>query len=308
MHSTTRIGAELPDGQYRLLVPVFEDVAPMDTERGLQTAAAIARERGGGLVVCYITTVSRQTPLDTVRSDGQVLIEAREAVTEFVEIATEMDVPVMGRIHLTRERSGSILNAVAEYECDGVLLTSEAGRSQRRRLLSGATVEKVVARAECEVFVEKQAAEETQIAHILLAVSGGPHSGLAAKTARALALDADARVDIVHFLGEDATADERDERDDGERIVGAAERALFSVDRTLELDSTANVAEAIIARSDEYDVTVLGSPTGGLLEQFVFGTVPDSVNQRSENAVVMAQQDTGSASVYDRWVAGDPAE
>jgi nucleotide-binding universal stress UspA family protein len=305
MHSTTRIGAELPDGQYRLLVPVFEDIEPMDTERGLQTAAAIARERGGGLVVCYITTVARQTPLDAVRSDGQVLIEAREAVTEFVEIATEMDVPVMGRIHLTRERSGSILNAVAEYECDGVLLTSEAGRSQRRRLLSGATVEKVVARAECEVFVEKQAAEETPIAHILLAVSGGPHSGLAAKTARALALDADARVDIVHFLGEDATDDERE---DGESIVGAAERILFSVDRTLELDSTANVAEAIIARSDEYDVTVLGSPTGGLLEQFVFGTVPDSVNQRSENAVVMAQQDTGSTSVYDRWVAGDPVE
>lgn len=303
--NTTRIGTELSNGQYRLLVPVSADVAPTDTERRLRTAAAITCERGGGLVVASIATFARQTPLDAVPPDNPVLVEAHETTEELVELAAEMDVPAAGHVHLTHEESGSVLDAVEKYECDGVSLTVEAGSSQRRRLLSGATVEKVVARAECEVFVEKQAEDETPIARILLAVSGGPHSGLATETARALALDADARVEVVHFLTEDATEDERDE---GEQIVAAAERALSGVDRTLELQNTANVAETIVARSEEYDLTVLGSPTSGLLSQFVFGTVPDSVNRQSENAVVMAQEDTGSTSAYDRWVAGDPTE
>jgi nucleotide-binding universal stress UspA family protein len=305
MNATTRIGAGLADDQYRLLVPVSEDIESTDAERRLRTAAAIVRERDGGLVVCHITAFARQTPLDAVSPDNPTLVEAHEAVSGFVEFATRMDVPAVGHVHLTHAESRSVLDAVEKYDCNGVILAVAADRPQRRRLLSGATVEEVVARADCDVFVEKQATDETPIRRLLLAVSGGPHSEPATKTARALALDSGARVDVVHFLDTDATADERDE---GENIVAAAERALTGVDRTLKLEGVANVAETIVARSDEYDVTVLGSPTGGLLSQFVFGTVPDTVNQRSENAVLMAQRDTGSTSVYDRWVAGDPTE
>lgn len=305
MKQITRIGTELPEGQYSLLVPVSAGTAPANTERWLRTAAAITSERGGGLVVCYVATFARQTPLDAVPSDDPTLVAARETATECIEFAEEMGVPAAGRIHLTHAESGSVLDAVEKYECDGVVLAVEASGSQRRRLLGGATVEKVVARAECEVFVEKQASGETPIREVLLAVSGGPHSGLAAQAARALALDADATVDVVHFLGEDAA----DERNEGENIIEAAEHVLSGVKRIeTAVESTDKVAETIIARSDEYDVTVLGSPTSGLLEQFVFGTVPDAVNQRTENAVVMAQDDTGSTSLYDRWILGDPTE
>ena len=224
----------------------------------------------------------------------------------FVEIAGEMGAPATGHIHLSHQESPSVLDAVEKYDCDGVLLTVEAGRSQRRRLLSGDATEKVAARAECDVFVEKQAAEDTPIQQILLAVSGGPHSELAAKTARAVASGVDARIEVIHFLGQNAT---QAEQENGEQIIETAERALFD-NRQVEtkLERTDHIAEAIIDRSDEYDVTVLGSPTSGLLEQFVFGTVPDSVTQQSENAVVMAQHDTGSTSMYDRWIAGDPTE
>src|SRR5699024_5443355 len=118
--------------------------------------------------------------------------------------------------------------------------------------------------------------------------------------------DAGASVDIVHFTADDVDDDERDE---GMRILEAAEHVLTGVDRVATArESTGNVAETIVDRSDDYDVTVLGSPTSGLLEQFVFGTVPDSVSRGTENAVLMAQADTGATSAYDRWIAGDPIE
>ena len=306
MSTETQLGAEISAEQYRLLVPLSTEVTSGSAERRLRTAAAIARERGGGVVVCYMATVARQTPLNGVPPDHPILVEAHETTEAFVESAIGTDVPAMGRVHLSHDESQSVLDAVETYECDGVALSIEAGRSQRRRLLSGDTTEKVVARADCEAFVEKQAVDETPIQRILLAVSGGPHSELAAKTARALAIDSTARVDVVHFLGRDASATERNE---GEHIIETTERTLVGIERVeTRLESTENVVEAIVARADEYDVTILGAPTEGLLEQFVFGTVPDSVNQGSENAVVMAQQDTGSTSVYDRWITGDPPE
>lgn len=306
MDSTIRFGTELSADQYRLLVPVTEDIEVENARRRLRIAAAIAGERGGGLVVSYVVAFAQHTPLSAVPADHPVLVEARDAATEFVEIAAETGVPVVGHIDLAHDRAESVLTAVAEYGCDGVILAIETGRSQRRRLLVGSAIEKIAARVDCEVFVEKQATDETPIERIFLAVSAGPHSGLAAKTAHALAADAAASVDVVHFLDEGATEDERKE---GQIIITAAERALCGVERVeTDRESTENVAETIIIRSNEYDVTVLGSPTSGLLEQFVFGSVPDSVTQRSESAVVMTQQDTGTTSVYDRWIAGDPPE
>lgn len=306
MNPAPRHGSDLSEGQYRLLVPTSTEDTSEDAERRLQIAAAIARERGGGLVIACTATFARQTPLDGIPPDNPTLAEAHEVTAAFVETAEKTSAPASGHVHLTHHESSSVLDAVEKYDCDGVLLTVEAGRSQRRRLLSGDTTEKVAARAECDVFVEKQAAEDTPIQQILLAVSGGPHSEVAARTARAIASDVDARIDVVHFLDQDAT---QADQENGEHIIERAERALFDNGQVdTKLERTDHVAEAIIDRSDEYDVTVLGSPTSGLLEQFVFGSVPDSVNQQSENAVVMAQHDTGSTSVFDRWIVGDPTE
>ena len=253
--------------------------------------------------------VPRSTPLDAISEDDTLSIEAHEELAELLAIARETGTEADGLVYWTRDEAESILNAVENENCDGVVLATQAEHSQRRRLLSGDTVEKVLARTECDAFTEKRGergdvGEETPIERILLATSGGPHARLTADTARALALAADAHVDIVHFLGENSRAESRE---DGEAILGAAQRILSGVENVeIELaEALGDVAEAIVTRSNEYDKTVLGSPTGGLLRQSAFGTVPESVNRQSESGVVVAQQDTGGASMYDRWIAGD---
>jgi nucleotide-binding universal stress UspA family protein len=137
-------------------------------------------------------------------------------------------------------------------------------------------------------------------------VSGGPHSGLAIETARALAIESSARVDVVHLLEESATEEEWEE---GATLLRAAEELLEDVDHVdTHLLAVDDVTTAIVTRSEAYDLTVLGAPTAGLLEQFVFGTVPDSVAQRTENTVVMAKHRMGGSSRYHRWIASDADE
>ena len=259
----------------------------------------LAREREGTLTVLYLATVPQSTPLDAISEDDALSIEAHEELAELLAIARETGTEADGLVYWTCDEAESILNAVENENCDGVVLATQAEHSQRRRLLSGDTVEKVLARTECDAFTEKRGekgdvGEETPIERILLATSGGPHARLAA----------DAHVDIVHFLDENPRAESRE---DGEAILGAAQRILSGVENVeIELaEAPGDVAEAIVTRSNEYDKTVLGSPTGGLLRQSAFGTVPESVNRQSESGVVVAQQDTGGASIYDRWIVGD---
>lgn len=110
---------------------------------------------------------------------------------------------------------------------------------------------------------------------------------------------------IVHFFGGNPSADEQEEANE---VLHAAESVLGDLEHETALISTRSVPEAIVTHSNEYDLTVLGAPTKGLLEQFIFGTVPDSVNQRTENAGVMTKQQTGRTSAFQRWITGDTTE
>lgn len=115
MSAVEQFGDDLSDDQYRLLVPIFDTVTPENVRRRLRTAGAIAHERGGGLIVCYIATVARQTPLDAISADDPVLTEAHEATSEFVDFAAKTEAPVVGYTHLTHETSGSVLNMIGKY-------------------------------------------------------------------------------------------------------------------------------------------------------------------------------------------------
>lgn len=296
---------ELPASDYRLFVPVLEGVARDDLELLVNTGEALVSDRDGTMLLGCLATFPRQTPLDTITADDEAVAEAQERLEELLDFASMASVTVSGVVGLTHREWRSILDLVEKYDCDGVLMTIDPTKTKQRRLLTGSTVEKVVGRAECDVFVEKQRSIDAPIRSVLLAVSSGPHSGLAAETARLVARATGARVDAVHFLDEDHTDSDREA---GERIVSAAERVLDDVD---DLESNllvaSDTAEAIVVRSGEYDLTVLGAPTSGLLRQLTFGTVLDRVEQESPNAVLMTKRNVGSRSAYDRWIGGDPS-
>lgn len=64
---------------------------------------------------------------------------------------------------------------------------------------------------------------------------------------------------------------------------------------------TSDAVEGIVANAKDYDTTVLGAPMNGLFKQYIFGTVPDTVQQESANTVLMTRQHTNRLA-YDRWI------
>ncbi len=294
------VTADIHESRYRLLVPVLAESTAEETERLFETAAALVHDREGDLLVQCLVRVPGPTPTELLTEDDSFIRERHEMAEQLLEAATTHGISADAVVSLTGEEARAVLGVADQYNCDGILLEVSGDRSQRRRLLAGDAVEKIEARAECDVFVEKPAVETTALESILLTVSGGPHSGLATETARAVALHSGARIDAVHFMSDSADEEGVDE------VLRATAGILNEVERTtVDLVTTDRVGEEIVTRSAEYDLTVLGAPTMGLLRQFVFGTVPDSVAQNADEAVLMVKRATGNTSAYARWIAGD---
>ncbi|MGM0606326.1 MAG: universal stress protein [Halobacteriota archaeon] len=128
------------------------------------------------------------------------------------------------------------------------------------------------------------------LASILVPVTDGPNSPLAVETGVALARAYDAALDLFHVEtpAESST--------DGEAILA---RTVESIDNKSELKidtwlyEAQDVAAAIIKQSEYYDLTVMGAPTSGRLQRFVFGSTSKAVQKGAVSPVIVAH--SGSA-------------
>jgi nucleotide-binding universal stress UspA family protein len=50
-----------------------------------------------------------------------------------------------------------------------------------------------------------------------------------------------------------------------------------------------DVVETLVERTDEHDVTAMGAESEGVLRKLVFGTVPESVGDRTRSTAIVAR-------------------
>lgn len=290
------------DEQYRVLVPLLDSDADEqeehDVERLLRAAAALARTRDGEVHLVNVVLFPEQTPLSHVEGEPQVE-SARNDVARLLDRTTEAGIECMlrGSVCLAHSETRALLHLLDEREYDAVYLGTRDTSSQRRRLFRGDTVERLLTDSTCDVYVERfgvepyveelgSATERTE--RLLLAVADSPHSDLAADMARTLALDTTARIDVVHCVPADATESTIEAAT--ELVEGVATDLRDAAETGTIIVRTENAPEEIIHRSNNYDVTLLGAPRESLLQQFIYGSLPERVRLGSKNTVVMARR------------------
>ena len=228
--------------------------------RGAMVAHAMATVRDAELLVTEPTTTEPT-------GDAALPSDHRDAYSRSpTTVAGAMDIePVVDR------RNPSAL--VVERESRPSLLSG----------LRGNTPERLADRTDV-LTVDDRGDVET-VASILVPIAGGRHSQLAVEAARAIAAANDAAIDLFHVVETGGTAS----RERGEQILATAATALGEFDNVdtwlYEADSA---ADAIIEQSTYYDLTVMGAPTVGPLERFVFGSTSTDVQQDADSPVVVA--------------------
>lgn len=274
-----------------LLVPIAN---PESVDELLRTAFDIAEARNAEIRVLSVVTVPKQTPV----SEGRQFADRERTVLErALEFAHEErpDVPVSGTIRIGHDVAKAILNTVEQDDADLVLL-GWRGRSRRADYVLGSNVDRVVTGARCDVLVERIGGLG-DVESVLLPTAGGPNAEFATEIARALALTNDATVEVLHVWNDSETSESA-----GRAILDRTVQLLDGVETTTTLVERDDVVEAIVERSMEHDLTVIGASREGLLQQLVFGAIPETVGRRAGSTVIMAKPYLGLTSRVTRWL------
>lgn len=265
-------------------------------ERTLPFVCDLVADAGAELIIGSPVVLPDQTPLEAPvpRRDGERL------AAKFVFKANQQcnSSSSIDQAVVAGHSRGSILREMVQRKNASTLVTEGQPRSGIRALLGIGDVDDAAATEECDTIVVTRTEHLRTVDSVLVPIAGGPHSELAIETGLALARQNEAPLELLHVYTGDANG-----RASGDEVLEAGLDRIGGyspVERTLlEAD---DVPEAIVERSRQFDVTVLGAPRAGRLRRFVQGTVPGDVDAETDGAVLIARRGGATGSWPDNWI------
>lgn len=278
--------------EYQVVVALAN---PGHTEQLMATAVDLARANDGEILVVSVVKLPQQTPLEMGR---RFLGPRRKLVRNAVDLAPE-DVPVHGEVRIGHDIAQAILNTVEQHGSDA-LLVGWRHRPRRRDFILGSNVDAVVTGAPCDVLVERIGGAPEKLDSILIPTAGGPHSELAGEVVRALAKRHSAAVRVMNVLSPDPSDEDRKR---AERYVHRV-ADIVGEDTETEILESRDVVSSIVEASSDYDLVVMGAAREPLLQQLVFGAIPEEVARRSRGHVIMVKKKLPVTSLLKRMFGG----
>lgn len=271
---------------------------PDHVQQLVRTAGDIARLESGQVRLVTVAVKPRDSPFG-VFTDETIVQEFAADSHELLERASAPpDVTVDREVVVARSAASGLLEAVAETD-PAALVVGWTGRSRARDVVLGTTVDTLVKRAPCDLYVERVGREADGVASILLPVAGGPHVDVAARAAAAIADRNEARVHVVSV----ATAP--DDVATAEGFVEEGRDALLAVGGTTPPVETAvieaaDVTDAIVEAAGSHDVVVMGATRQGSLRRKIAGSVPRAVVERIDETVILARDGATAGGRFAR--------
>lgn len=272
--------------EYTLVVALSN---PATVDQLMRTAIDLAADRGGQIRVVSVIHKHATSPFmlfpdERIKrefDDGQGAV-----LDEAVEVAEGSSVPVRRSLLVGSNVSGTLRGVVEETEADALLLGWQ-DRALPSDIVLGATVDPLVRRAPCDVFVERVGATADGMDAILLPTDGGPHMEPATDLAGAVARANDTTVTVVSYVPPAATETERDA---AQARVDGVERSLGEVALDGGVRETSDVADAIVDAATDHDLVVLGATRERRFRGRVVGSVADAVGERAAPPIVIARR------------------
>lgn len=194
--------------------------------------------------------------------------------------------------------------------CD-VIAMGTHGLEGLNRFLLGSVAEAVVRHAALPVILLRQGVEPTPLKRLMVAVDGSLGSDLAVHTARDLALQTGASVQVLHVTPDPLVpvapprvnvargAFEQDLIRAGKLLIEHTERALTGVElrKSLMIPTALRRIEEVIldtARDQKIDLLVLGTQGRGGVERLLLGSVAEAVARHATLPVLLVRGSTAA--------------
>jgi len=291
----------------RILIPVAN---PATAEELIRIGAALLDPRDGELTALGIVEVPEEMPLSEGATKARLARRLLQKVLDYAPEGTHVR-PV---VRIGRRAAEGIVEAAIELEADLVIFGwggRTGGRSGSRSTGGGRaaaakagagngdattptasvfspTIDAVVRESPCDIAVVKQR-PMAEIRRILVPVRGGPHAELALDFADALARRHGARVTVLHVVPPGLTP----------AVRAQAEHALATVLKLHArghadglLREAPNVRNAILREAEKSDLVIMGAsagPEGSVVENFLFGVLPETIAARARPPVIVVK-------------------
>ncbi|NHN46746.1 universal stress protein [Halostella sp. JP-L12] len=263
---------------------------PEHVEQLVRTASDLARVVGGGVRIVSVVVKSHDSPFG-VFSDETIADRYSGDRRAFLDRASDVvpdDVPVEAEILVARSVDRGLLRAVAETGPAALLIGWRARDRQRSGVVLGTSVDAVLRRATCDVYVERIGQLANGVEAVLLPVAGGPHVRPAAVIAGAVAAANDATVTVLSVAGPDEDHESAAERvAEGRAAIEAAPGP--AVETRTVVREAADVEDALVDAAAAHDVVAFGATRRGAFRARLVGSVPRRVAERTNQTVLLAR-------------------
>jgi uncharacterized hydrophobic protein (TIGR00271 family) len=310
---------EKKDGNYRILVPL---TAGVERRAVLELATGLANQMGGELIALQVVVI----PDPLAVEQGQRLAKERNTLFKWsTRFAANLGIPVHPITRLARSVHEGILQTAVEEDCDLIFLSWSLGETPRSARL-GRVLDPVIRSASCDVVLlafqpdllhqdqDRQTPKESQgqgkslpIDRILVTTAGGPHAPLASRLALHLAREYNATTSGVYIVDPDASPEAIVEgnmriektlqamRQQAKDLPGATSQHPTEEQLTFESSvvKAESVLEGIVQAGSESDLVLIGASEESLIDQVLFGTLPEDVARASPTPVLMVKRYRG---------------
>ncbi|WP_456371140.1 amino acid permease [Geoglobus sp.] len=268
---------EIPpvEKRYRILVPIAN---PAIARKLVRLAELIARKRDGEVIVMNTVTIPLQTPITARLKDIE---SAKDTVSQIV---SGISVPAGGVVKVGHYAHEAILNVVEEVEPD-LLIMGWRGRTFRRDVVLGSTIDPVMVKARCDVLIVRfqPGKELTTFRRILIPTAGGPHAKLACEIARDI-IRGDHEIKLL-YVGK-----REGDREKAENAFKEAMEVLDGLNVTSEFAISPDPAGRIAEEAENYDAILIGASERPFIENFLLGLFPEKIVSRTSKTVAMTRK------------------
>jgi amino acid transporter/nucleotide-binding universal stress UspA family protein len=262
-------------------------------------ASVIAREREGEVLALHVVQVPTQLSLNEGR---RYLAEGRALMETVISEARQQEVPVRTMLRVGRNVSQVIEMTVEERDVD-LMLLGWPGYTYATDVAYGRVIDLLGTNPPCDMAVIRFREREPP-ERILVSTIGGPHAPLALELA-----DIQARRYETH-RGRPAiiTLFTVVSPDSGKQGLAQGRARLENLINAqgltaeIKVVAHADVFEAIMEESQQHNLVMVNAPRERLLEQRLFGSIPERLARECPKTVIMVKSYQPVRSWLARWL------
>jgi amino acid transporter len=294
VYTKTRVEVEAPVSiipERQLTSREFTVMVPVNNPKQARMlgflSGIIAADQTGELLALHVVQVPTQLSL----FEGQEYLSAgHKLIKEVVRGAEGMDIPLHSLVRFGRN-VGQVLQMTVEEQDVNLLMMGWPGYSYKTDTASNPIIDMIGINPPCDVaFVRFRKREAPR--KILVATRGDFHAPLALKLARIQAND----YESYHDLSSTITLLQvvSPEMGDLRRFRAASRLRRLAEENDVQAWVQILPAEdeynAILEEAEAHDLVIVHAPSEGLLEQRLFGSIPQRLARECSKTVIMVKR------------------